>query len=122
MTGRDAAAVLYTRPGCAPCFTLKRLAARAARRSGVPLSVVDITGDASLEAAYGVRVPVLVLPRGVVLEGRVEAAALERAFRDAAAGAPRNPARDDAGGWRRLAATLRGALKRGGGAARGARR
>jgi glutaredoxin len=122
MTEQGAAAVVYTRPGCAPCFALKRLAARAARRHGVRLSTVDITGDAGLEAAYGARVPVLLLPGGIVLEGRVEAAAVERAFRDAGAGGPRDPARGDAGILRRLAATLRAALKRSDGAARSERR
>jgi hypothetical protein len=122
MTPGAAGAVLYTRPGCAPCFALRRLATRAARRHGVVLSVVDITGDPSLEAAYGIRVPVLALPGGIVLEGRVEAGALERAFRETGGGAPSGTARCDARGWRRLAATLRGALRRGGGAARGERR
>jgi len=121
MSAGGARAVLYTRPGCPPCFALKRRAARVARRQGMRLSVVDITGDATLEAAYGTRVPVLVLPGGMVLEGRVEADALERAVRETVTGTDPGSNRGARGGWRRLAATLRSALKRGGGAARGER-
>jgi hypothetical protein len=67
-------------------------------------------------------VPVLVLPDGSVLEGRVDEATLERAFREAGADGPGGARRAADGGWRRLAAMLRGALKRGVGAARGERR
>jgi hypothetical protein len=81
-------AVLYSRRGCAPCFVMRRAAARAARRHRVPLRVVDIEGDAGLEARYGKSVPVLVLPEGVAFAGRAAAAAIDGAFRAAAARVP----------------------------------
>ena len=80
-------AVLYTRHGCAPCFAMRRAAARAARRSGLDLVVVDVDSDPALAARYGQEVPVLVLPGGAVLKGRAEPGAITTAFAAATAGA-----------------------------------
>ncbi|MBI1949956.1 MAG: glutaredoxin family protein [Acidobacteria bacterium] len=79
-----AAAVLYARQGCSPCFALKRLAARSARRHGVPLRVVDIDSDPALRERYDREVPVLDLPGGGRLQGRVPAGEVDEAFRRAA--------------------------------------
>jgi glutaredoxin len=80
-------AVLYTRHGCSPCFAMRRAAARAARRSGVDLVVVDVDSDPALSERYGHEVPVLVLPDGAVLRGRVEPGAIAAAFAAATAAA-----------------------------------
>jgi hypothetical protein len=53
------------------------------------LSIVDIGGRPALEAEYGTRIPVLVLPDGTRFAGRASAGDLDRAFRAAAGGAPR---------------------------------
>ena len=76
-------AILYTRPGCAPCFVLRRSAARIARRHAIRLRVVDVRTDPDLEARFGREVPVLALPGGRTLRGRVEPDELEVAFREA---------------------------------------
>jgi VanZ family protein len=76
-------AVLFTRPGCPLCYALHRAAARAARRAAVPLRVVDITHDATLASRYKNEVPVLLLPGGRRLQGRVEPGEVEAAFREA---------------------------------------
>ncbi|MGH9798306.1 MAG: glutaredoxin family protein, partial [Candidatus Polarisedimenticolia bacterium] len=78
---RDAAhpgsvAVLYTRALCPLCFVMHRAAARAARRHGAALRIIDIGGDAGLEARYGDTVPVLVLP-DVTFSSRADARAIE---------------------------------------------
>ena len=80
-------AVLYSRHGCSPCFAMRRAAEHAARRWGLILTVVDIDKDPALAARYGQEVPVLALPGGVVLKGRVQAGEVEAAFATAARGA-----------------------------------
>ncbi len=79
-------AVLYVRPGCPLCFALRRAAARAARRHGMGLRVVDVEKDEALRTQYGNEIPVLLLPGGRILKGRVPADEIEAAF--LAAGPP----------------------------------
>jgi len=80
-------AILYSRHGCSPCFAMRRAAEHAARRTGLTVTVVDVDTDPALAARYGREVPVLALPGGVVLKGRVEPGAVEAAFASAARGA-----------------------------------
>jgi VanZ like protein/glutaredoxin-like protein DUF836 len=87
--GGGARVVLYSRSGCAPCFEMKRVAGRAARRRGVPLVVVDVDSDPGLRQRHGDEVPVLELPGGRLLRGRATSDEIERALREAAiAGRP----------------------------------
>ncbi len=76
-------AVLYSRPDCPLCFALRRIAARAARRAGIPLRVKDISSDPDLMARYGSEVPVLELPGGGTLGARATDAEVNAAFRQA---------------------------------------
>ncbi len=82
-------AVLYSRPGCPLCFALRRAAARAARRHGMRLQVVDVEKDEALRTRYENEVPVLLLPGGRILQGRVADDEIEAAFRAAGPPAPR---------------------------------
>jgi len=85
VTGPDEGeAVLYARVGCPPCFVLKRLAARSARRHGVRLRVIAVDSDPDLVARYGDQVPVLLLPDGGRVQGGAGAREVEEAFRRAA--------------------------------------
>jgi hypothetical protein len=79
-------AVLYSRAHCGPCYALRRSAARAARRAGLPLVVVDIDSDPVLASRYGTEVPVLILPGGRTLSGRVLPGEVDAAFRAVVAG------------------------------------
>ena len=91
MTGQGAAAgeaVLYARAGCPPCFVLKRLAGRSARRHGMRLRVIEIDADPDLVARFGDQVPVLLLPDGGRLQGGAGAREVDEAFRRAH---PRRP-------------------------------
>ena len=63
---------------------MRREAERASHRTGLPLRIVEITGDTALEARYGTEVPVLVMPGGETLRGRTLPAEIEGAFRRAA--------------------------------------
>ena len=78
------AAVLYTRAGCPLCFTLRRAAARAARRHRVPLRIVDIGEDGDLARRYANDVPLLSLPDGTTFRGRADPDDLALAFAGAA--------------------------------------
>ena len=100
--------VLYTRPGCSLCYTVRREAARLSRHSGIPLQVINISGDADLEARYGSVIPVLQFPGGDSLQGRPTSADLEAAFRRAIGhrGVARGPRR--AGLRQRILAAVRG--------------
>ena len=82
----DGEAVLFVRPGCPLCFSMKRSAAHAARRHRLPLRIVDIRGDADLLARYDAEVPVLLLSGSAPLQGGVAAAEIDAAYRRAAAG------------------------------------
>ncbi|HZM69026.1 MAG TPA: VanZ family protein [Candidatus Cryosericum sp.] len=96
--GGAARAVLYSRSGCAPCFAMKRVAGRAARRHGVPVVVVDVDSDPDLRRRHGDDVPVLELPGGRLLRGRVTSDEIERAFLEASLAARPGPEQPDASG------------------------
>ena len=81
-------AVLYARTGCPPCFALKRLAGRSARRHGVRLRVIAVDSDPELVARFGDQVPVLLLPDGGRLQGGAGAREVDEAFHRAN---PRRP-------------------------------
>jgi Glutaredoxin-like domain (DUF836) len=81
-----AIAILYTRPGCPLCYTPRRTAAHASRRHGMILRVVDVSRDAALLQRFGNEVPLLQLPGGTVLQGRVAAERVQQAFREVAEG------------------------------------
>jgi hypothetical protein len=67
---------------------MQREAKRAARRTGIPLRVVEIGGDAEMERLYGTAVPVLVIPGGETLQGRCGPGEVDGAFRRAAGTLP----------------------------------
>ena len=55
------ALLLYSRPGCHLCDDMKAVIARVARSVPLTLEEIDISGDADLEARYGVEIPVLMV-------------------------------------------------------------
>ena len=72
----------YTRSGCHLCEEARPLVEKVVRSTGGVLEEVDIDADDALTRDYGIRVPVVVGPGGVVLaEGVIEARALRRALR-----------------------------------------
>jgi len=112
------AAVLYSRPRCSLCFVLERAAARAARRQGISLRVIDIETDPALRSRYDLAVPVLVLPGGEEIHGRATGSEVEEAFRRArrsiAAEAPAHEPRT--GAWAALRRIFVSAARRSRGA------
>ncbi len=76
---------LYTRVGCHLCDDAKKPVARAvAATASASLRVVDIAGQADLEARYGQRIPVVAVPEGegerVLAEGKISDLRLRRAL------------------------------------------
>lgn len=64
--------VYLTKPGCGLCDEALPSLLRAARWLRCEVDVVDIAGDADLEAEYFLRIPVILDERGAVLaEGRI---------------------------------------------------
>jgi glutaredoxin len=52
---------IYSRPGCHLCDEMKAVVTRVARRIPLEIEEVDISGDADLEARYGLEIPVLLV-------------------------------------------------------------
>jgi hypothetical protein len=59
---------------------MKSVIERVAARHPVALEVVDISGDAELEARYGLEIPVLLVDGRKVAKYRVRAEDLERSL------------------------------------------
>ncbi len=70
--------VLYGKADCELCDEMKAVVDEVGRTVGLTLTVVDISGDAALSAAYGLDIPVLMIDGQVVFKHRVAAAALRR--------------------------------------------
>ena len=68
--------VLYTRRGCRLCEAAEDLVAVLCPA----VRLVEVSGDAALEARYGDRVPVLAVEGRVVAEGRFDEAAVAAAL------------------------------------------
>lgn len=81
-----------TRPGCHLCHEALPIVEAAAKRARAEIRVVDIDRDDLLVARYGLRIPVVITPDGVVLaEGQIEKRALIEAFRSLRRSETRRP-------------------------------
>jgi glutaredoxin len=67
------ALTLYSRPECHLCEEMKAAIARVSANRGIAVALeeVDISTDASLEAQYGLEIPVLLLNGRKVAKYRV---------------------------------------------------
>lgn len=79
--------VLYSRPGCHLCDEMKAVVSRVADSVPLRLSVVDISGDAALEAEYGLEVPVLLVEGRKAAKYRVGEGELRRILAGRSGGA-----------------------------------
>ena len=75
------ALTLYSKPGCHLCDDMKETIDRIATRVPLTLRIVDITGDAQLEAAYGLEIPVLLIDGHKAAKYRVDERVLEQRLR-----------------------------------------
>jgi glutaredoxin len=78
------ALTLYSRPGCHLCDEMKAVVDRVAPTIAEPVSleVVDISTDASLEAAYGLEIPVLLVNGKKAAKYRVAESDLRRVLQE----------------------------------------
>jgi glutaredoxin len=70
--------VLYGKPECCLCDDMKAVVDAVRCEIPFTLEVVDISGDPTLEAAYGAEIPVLVIDGRKAFKYRVDATALRR--------------------------------------------
>ena len=69
---------LYSRPGCHLCDEMKTTIDRVSGSMALALDVVDISGNAELEARYGLEVPVLIVDGKKAAKYRVSEQELRR--------------------------------------------
>jgi glutaredoxin len=69
--------ILYGKPGCHLCDDARAAVERAAASRGVGLEQVDVSRDATLNARYGERIPVLEIDGETLFEFFVDEAALK---------------------------------------------
>ncbi|MBI4476807.1 MAG: glutaredoxin family protein [Acidobacteria bacterium] len=69
---------LYSKPGCHLCDDMKAIVAPVARRFGVEMDAIDISGDAELMKEYGQQIPVLLLDGRKIAKYRISEAELRR--------------------------------------------
>lgn len=70
--------MLYGKPDCELCDEMKAVVEEVRRTTPFSFEIVDITGDASLAAAYGLDIPVLAVDGRKAFKHRLDAAALRR--------------------------------------------
>ena len=69
---------IYSRPGCHLCDDAKAVIEPFARRYPIRITVTDVDSDASLRAAYGKEIPVVMINGAEAFRHRVDSATLER--------------------------------------------
>lgn len=72
------ALTLYTRPECHLCTDMKAVVLPLARDFGCTLEQIDITGNAGLEARFGLEIPVLCINGRKAFKYRVSETELRR--------------------------------------------
>ena len=87
------ALTLYSRPGCHLCDEMKIVVQRVAQSASKPVTieVVDISTDATLEARYGLEIPVLLVNGKKAAKVRVREEDLRRLLRSGGAGEAGGP-------------------------------
>jgi glutaredoxin len=71
---------LFSRPGCGLCRTAREVLERERARTPFDLEEVDVSADAALERAYGIRIPVVLVDGEEVAEIEVDRKVLRRAL------------------------------------------
>ena len=73
----------YTKAGCHLCEEARELLEEIAEGTEYVLDEIDIRKDMAVFELYRYRIPVIVVNQETLLEGRIEADELERAFQQA---------------------------------------
>ena len=72
------ALTIYSRPGCHLCDEMKAVVQTVARSVPLSLEEIDISTDPSLEARYGLEIPVLMVEGRKAAKYRITEAELRR--------------------------------------------
>jgi len=75
--------VFYTKAGCHLCEDARDLLEEVAEGTEYVLTEIDIRSDMEVFERYRYRIPVILINGEVLLEGRIDALELVRAFRQA---------------------------------------
>ena len=75
---RPAALTVYSRPGCHLCDEMKAVIDRVRGTTPMTIEIVDISADPSLEARYGLEIPVLLVDGRKAAKYRVSEEELTR--------------------------------------------
>lgn len=78
----DKTLTLFSGPGCHLCEEAKQVVGPVLAEEGWQLREVNIRGNAHLEAAYGVRIPVVKTPAGAEKGWPFSAGQVRRLLRD----------------------------------------
>jgi glutaredoxin len=73
----------YTKAGCHLCEDARELLEEIAENTEYTLTEIDIRSDPAIFELYRYRIPVIVINEKTLLEGRIEAEELARAFQQA---------------------------------------
>lgn len=73
----------YTKAGCHLCEDARELLEEIAEETAYTLDETDIRSDPAVFEEYRYRIPVIIINQEMLLEGRIEAAELARAFQEA---------------------------------------
>ncbi|HEY3993989.1 MAG TPA: glutaredoxin family protein [Ktedonobacteraceae bacterium] len=75
------AVTFYTKAGCHLCEDARELLEEIAEETEYTLTEIDIRSDPAVFELYRYRIPVIKINEEILLEGRIEAEELARAFR-----------------------------------------
>lgn len=73
----------YTKAGCHLCEDARELLEEVAEETAYTLDEIDIRSDLVVFEEYRYRIPVIIINQDTLLEGRIEADELARAFQEA---------------------------------------
>jgi glutaredoxin len=75
--------IFYTKAGCHLCENARDLLEEIAGETEFMLTEIDIRSDMEVFERYRYRIPVVLINGEILLEGRIDALELARAFRQA---------------------------------------
>lgn len=76
------AVTFYTKAGCHLCEEARELLEEIAEGTAYTLTEIDIRSDPAVFELYRYRIPVIIIDEETLLEGRIEAEELRRAFQE----------------------------------------
>lgn len=73
----------YTKAGCHLCEDAREMLEEIAEETEYMLTEIDIRSDMAVFEVYRYRIPVVIINQEILVEGKIDAAELAQAFRQA---------------------------------------